>query len=65
MIEAERLSKTFGSFVAVHDVSLRVKAGGVLALLGPNGAGKTTTVRMLSGILVPTAVRRASRDWMW
>jgi ABC-2 type transport system ATP-binding protein len=55
MIEAERLSKTFGNFVAVNDVSLRVKAGGVLALLGPNGAGKTTTVRMLSGILVPTA----------
>jgi ABC-2 type transport system ATP-binding protein len=55
MIEAERLHKTFGNFVAVHDVSLRVKAGGVLALLGPNGAGKTTTVRMLSGILVPTA----------
>jgi ABC-2 type transport system ATP-binding protein len=55
MIEAERLSKTFGNFVAVNDVTLRVKAGGVLALLGPNGAGKTTTVRMLSGILVPTA----------
>ncbi|CAG0933666.1 ABC transporter ATP-binding protein NatA [Thermoflexales bacterium] len=55
MIEAERLCKTFGNFVAVRDVSLRVKAGGVLALLGPNGAGKTTTVRMLSGILVPTA----------
>jgi ABC-2 type transport system ATP-binding protein len=54
MIEAEQLSKTFGNFVAVNDVSLRVKAGGVLALLGPNGAGKTTTVRMLSGILVPT-----------
>jgi ABC-2 type transport system ATP-binding protein len=55
MIEAEQLCKTFGNFVAVRDVSLRVKAGGVLALLGPNGAGKTTTVRMLSGILVPTA----------
>jgi ABC-2 type transport system ATP-binding protein len=55
MIEAERLSKTFGSFVAVREVSLWVKAGGVLALLGPNGAGKTTTVRMLSGILVPTS----------
>jgi ABC-2 type transport system ATP-binding protein len=55
MIEAERLTKMFGSFVAVSDVSLRVKAGGVLALLGPNGAGKTTTVRMLSGILVPTS----------
>jgi ABC-2 type transport system ATP-binding protein len=55
MIEAEGLTKAFGSFVAVRDVSLRVKAGGVLALLGPNGAGKTTTVRMLSGILVPTS----------
>jgi ABC-2 type transport system ATP-binding protein len=57
MIEAERLSKTFGNFVAVRDVSLRVKAGGMLALLGPNGAGKTTTVRMLSGILIPTSGR--------
>ncbi len=55
MIEAEQLVKAFGNFVAVRDVSLRVKAGGVLALLGPNGAGKTTTVRMLSGILVPTS----------
>lgn len=57
VIEAERLTKAFGDFVAVHDVSLRVKAGGVLALLGPNGAGKTTTVRMLSGVLVPTSGR--------
>ncbi len=55
MIEADRLNKNFGNFVAVHDVSLRVAAGGVLALLGPNGAGKTTTVRMLSGILTPTS----------
>jgi ABC-2 type transport system ATP-binding protein len=57
MIEAEQLSKTFGNFVAVREVSLCVKAGGILALLGPNGAGKTTTVRMLSGILVPTSGR--------
>jgi ABC-2 type transport system ATP-binding protein len=55
MIEADRLSKLFGDFVAVHEVSLRVAAGGVLALLGPNGACKTTTVRMLSGILTPTS----------
>ena len=54
MVEAEGLGKSFGDFVAVRDVSLRVAAGEVLALLGPNGAGKTTTVRMLSGILVPT-----------
>ncbi len=55
MIEAQGLSKFFGDFAAVRDVSLRVAAGEVLALLGPNGAGKTTTVRMLSGILVPTS----------
>jgi ABC-2 type transport system ATP-binding protein len=55
VIEAQGLSKSFGDFAAVRDVSLRVAAGEVLALLGPNGAGKTTTVRMLSGILVPTA----------
>ena len=55
MIEAVGLGKRFGDFVAVHDVSLRVAAGEVLALLGPNGAGKTTTVRMLSGILQPTS----------
>lgn len=54
MVEAQHLGKTFGTFVAVRDVSLRVPAGGVLALLGPNGAGKTTTVRMLAGILTPT-----------
>src|SRR3972149_5284621 len=55
MIEARNLSKKFGDFVAVGDVSLQVNAGVVMALLGPNGAGKTTTVRMLSGILVPTS----------
>ena len=63
MIEAEWLTKTFGNFVAVRDVSLRVKAGGVLALLGPNGAGKTTTVRMLSGILVPTSGQARIAGW--
>lgn len=54
MVEAEGLGKSFGDFMAVRDVSLRVSAGEVLALLGPNGAGKTTTVRMLAGILLPS-----------
>lgn len=54
MIEIENLSKAFGNFWAVTDISLRVEAGQVLALLGPNGAGKTTTVRMLTTILRPT-----------
>jgi ABC-2 type transport system ATP-binding protein len=54
MIEAVNLTKEFGEFTAVRDVSLHVREGEVLALLGPNGAGKTTTVRMLSAILKPT-----------
>lgn len=54
MIEASHLQKMFGSFQAVHDISLQVDDGEVVALLGPNGAGKTTTVRMLAAILKPT-----------
>jgi ABC-2 type transport system ATP-binding protein len=54
-IGATRLTKTFGSFRAVHDVSLQVKYGEVYGLLGANGAGKTTTIKMLCGLLDPTA----------
>jgi ABC-2 type transport system ATP-binding protein len=57
MIQTENLTKQFGDFVAVDEVSLSVPAGQVVALLGPNGAGKTTTVRMLAGILAPTSGR--------
>jgi ABC-2 type transport system ATP-binding protein len=66
MIEAVDLTKKFGDFVAVEDVSLHVPEGEVLALLGPNGAGKTTTVRMLGSILRPTAgyARIAGYDTM-
>jgi ABC-2 type transport system ATP-binding protein len=55
MIEARGLTRRFDGFTAVEDVSLRVPDGTVLALLGPNGAGKTTTVRMLSGLIAPSA----------
>lgn len=55
MIEAQGLTKDFGSFRAVEDITLDVPPGSVLAVLGPNGAGKTTTVRMLTSILAPTA----------
>ena len=55
MIEATALSRHFGQFVAVDDLTLRVPDGSILALLGPNGAGKTTTVRMLAGLLNPTS----------
>ncbi|MCL4297790.1 MAG: ATP-binding cassette domain-containing protein [Anaerolineae bacterium] len=54
MIETINLTKEFGEFTAVREISLNVPEGEVLALLGPNGAGKTTTVRMLAAILKPT-----------
>ena len=54
MIEAHGLTRRFGTFTAVSQLSLRVPSGSILALLGPNGAGKTTTVRMLSGLLAPS-----------
>ncbi|HMP43440.1 MAG TPA: ABC transporter ATP-binding protein, partial [Roseiflexaceae bacterium] len=54
MIEAHNIHKTFGTFEAVHDITLTVAAGEVVALLGANGAGKTTTVRMLAAILRPS-----------
>ncbi|MBI3731967.1 MAG: ABC transporter ATP-binding protein [Chloroflexi bacterium] len=57
LVEAERLTKKFGDFVAVNELSLTLAEGEILALLGPNGAGKTTTVRMLASILKPTSGR--------
>jgi ABC-2 type transport system ATP-binding protein len=56
-LELQALTKVYGDFVAVQDLCLSVGAGEVLALLGPNGAGKTTTIRMLMGLLQPTAGR--------
>ena len=46
---------SYGDFEAVADLTLHVPGGGIFALLGPNGAGKTTTIRMLMGILQPSA----------
>src|SRR5258706_8629756 len=54
---AEGLTRIFGDFVAVDHIDLRVTAGTVFGFLGPNGAGKSTTIRMLCGILRPTAGR--------
>lgn len=55
LLEARGLTKSFGSFKAVDNVSLTVKKGEVLGFLGPNGAGKTTTMKMITGFLQPTA----------
>jgi len=52
-IEAEHLSKSFGSVTAVDDVSITVEEGGIFGFLGPNGAGKTTTIRLITGVLAP------------
>jgi ABC-2 type transport system ATP-binding protein len=57
MIEVNRLSRRFGSFKAVEDVSFAVGNGEIVGLLGPNGAGKTTTMRMLTTFLTPTSGR--------
>jgi len=53
-VVAEHLTRRFGDFVAVDDVSLRVEAGEIYGFLGSNGAGKSTTIRMLCGLLSPS-----------
>jgi ABC-2 type transport system ATP-binding protein len=55
MIAFHHLRKDFGEFTAVRDLDLVVGKGEMFGFLGPNGAGKTTTIRMIMGILVPTA----------
>jgi ABC-2 type transport system ATP-binding protein len=55
LIEITGLTKRFGSFTAVDDVTFSVARGEVLGFLGPNGAGKSTTMRMLAGFMIPSA----------
>jgi ABC-2 type transport system ATP-binding protein len=52
-VQLDRISKSFGDFTAVRDLTLTVRAGRVFGLLGPNGAGKTTTIRMIVNITAP------------
>src|ERR1044071_3537456 len=54
-IEVRNLTRRFGDFVAVNDVSFDVRAGEIFGFLGSNGAGKSTTIRMLCGLLQPTS----------
>ena len=55
MIEAHNLTKRYGLYPAVEDLSFAASPGEVVGLLGPNGAGKTTTIRMLTGFMLPTS----------
>ena len=54
LIEVDKLTKSFGPFIAVDNISFSLKRGEVQGFLGPNGAGKTTTMRMITGFLSPT-----------
>jgi ABC-2 type transport system ATP-binding protein len=54
MIEVQNLTKRYGAFTAVNDVSFKAERGEILGFLGPNGAGKTTTMRVLTGYMPPT-----------
>lgn len=55
MIEVSHVSRNFGTFRAVNDVSFSIPTGQIVGLLGPNGAGKTTTMRMITGFLSPSS----------
>ncbi len=57
MIQTQQLTKRYGGFTAVDDISFRVEPGEVLGFLGPNGAGKSTTMKILAGFLAPSAGR--------
>jgi ABC-2 type transport system ATP-binding protein len=56
-ISVDRISKSYGDFVAVNELFMEVKTGGIFGLLGPNGAGKSTTIRMLVNITIPDSGR--------
>src|SRR5580698_11194262 len=56
-IQLDGVTKRYGGFTAVNDLSFEVKPGAILGFLGPNGAGKTTTIRMILGLVSPTIGR--------
>lgn len=64
LIEADRVSKFYGEYCALKDVSLRIGPGEFVSIIGPNGAGKTTLVNVLTGLLKPTSgtIRFKDRD---
>ena len=65
VVQAESLSKKFGTLLAVDDLSFELEAGTITGFLGPNGAGKTTTLRMLLGLAAPTSGRALVFDRLY
>jgi ABC-2 type transport system ATP-binding protein len=63
VLEIQGLSKRFGDFTAVRDVSFSIQRGEIFGFLGPNGAGKSTTIRMLCGVLLPSAGSARALGW--
>lgn len=55
MIKLQNVTKKFGEFIAVNNISLEIKSGEFFGFLGPNGAGKTTTIKMITGLYSPTS----------
>lgn len=73
MIEVRKLTKSFGTVLAVDNVSFRAESGEILALVGPNGSGKSTTMKCIAGLISPTSgevivngntANRSRRDWL-
>jgi ABC-2 type transport system ATP-binding protein len=64
MVQIDGLTKLYGEFIAVNELSFSLQSGEVLGLVGPNGAGKTTTLRCLSGVIPPSrgTIRVGGRD---
>ena len=54
MIEVKNVTKKYGDFVAVDNISFNIKEGEIIGLLGPNGAGKSTTMNMITGFIEQT-----------
>ena len=52
VIQVENITKKYGSFVAVNDISFEIDEGEIVGFLGPNGAGKSTTMNMITGFII-------------
>jgi len=55
VVSTKELTKKFGNFTAVDNLTINIRPGEIYGFLGPNGSGKTTTIRMLCGLLEPTS----------